>query len=133
MFKSTGTIIYDPYRGKMKNRINWWCICTVDKEITRYYRYYLQKKFGITIFQPAWDAHISIIRGEEPSENNKYLWKKYNNMRVEFEYSHNVSVQKGGKYFTIDATCDIFTVIRNELGLHSKYPQHLTVGKIYNV
>ena len=29
----TGKIIYDPHRGSMKRRTQWWCVAIVDKEV----------------------------------------------------------------------------------------------------
>ena len=78
-FESTAKIVYDPRRPGMKRRTEWWCIATVDREITRYYREWIKRerlnlhdivhpgdRQTVERFvQPAWDAHISVIRGEK--------------------------------------------------------------------
>ena len=94
---SVGKIKYDPYRGSMKNKTEWWAVLEVDREITRYYRNWINKevfnpmeinhdnqpkemkeKYPVTILHPpSWDAHVSIIRGEKPRNDLMHLWKKY--------------------------------------------------------
>lgn len=127
---STAKIVYDPYRGSMKRRTSWWCIAEVDKEITRYYRYWLKKELHIhSLIEPAWDAHISVIRGEEPKPELKHLWKKYHGKTVEFKYEHNPMRSKRDDYWTIKVYCPFLLDIRKELERPSNWPLHLSIGK----
>jgi len=58
----------------MKSNVKWWCIVAVDREISRYYRGWIQKTYHIKgLVKPAWDAHISVVRGEIPANINKIL------------------------------------------------------------
>jgi len=59
-----GYIKYDPYRPGLKKKKDWWAIVKIDREITRYYRWWVMKERWIDLCQPSWDAHISIIRGD---------------------------------------------------------------------
>lgn len=135
-----GKIIYDPYRGAMKRKTQWWAIASVDREITRYYRWWLQRELHLKrLFAPAWDAHISIVRGEEPRDELKGLWGKLHEWKVPFEYSHNVrqagdttgQTDEKGHFWFVDVWCPTFLEIRDELGLRTHYKFHLTVGRIY--
>ena len=137
MFKSEGKIIYDPYRGSMKKRIEWWCVLEVDKEITRYLRYKIRKTQGLILQPPSWDAHISVVRGEQPLQHLKKRWKEYHNETLEFEYS-NV-VRKTGETDRHNQTSDFWFVdveapklkqIRKEFGLPFDWNLHLTIGKL---
>lgn len=133
-FKTIGTIIYDPYRGAMKRRTNWWCIINVDKEITRYYRWWVMNRYWIDLCQPSWDAHVSIIRGEKPSDQLKPLWKKYHGQKVEVWYNHEVKrVEKENKehFWYVEAKCDLILKIREEYGFPTNFGNHLTIGRTW--
>lgn len=133
-FKTTGTIKYDPYRGTMKKRTKWWCIIEVDREIARYYRWWVMNRYWINLYQPSWDAHVSIIRGEEPPDHLKNLWKKYVGQKVEVWYNHDVKqVTKNGKdhFWYVDAKCDLIKSIREEFNFPTNWGNHLTIGRTY--
>ena len=138
MLKSTGTIIYDPHRGKMSKRTDWWAVVNVDKEITRYFRWWVKKELWVDLYQPSWDAHISIIRGEKPPEDKMHLWKKYHKQKIEFEYSLNVR-QSGdttgwdrpNPYWFVEVHCPLLKQIRDEFGFPSNWKQHITIGRTY--
>lgn len=125
-------IKYDPYRAQMKRRTSYWCIATVDKEISRYYRYWIKSTYGLEIHEPAWDCHISILRGEKPSNELMHLWKKYDGMKIEFTYDHIVYPNNKGKFFAIKCHSNDLLHIRKELQLPINYGLHITIGKTYN-
>lgn len=145
MFRSEGKVVYDPPRGVMKNRTHWWCVLNVDREITRYYRWWIQKQYNPfkiedwKIHAPSWDAHISIIRGERPPDDKMHLWKKYQGKRIQFEYPdpskfYAVYPRKGeapGLFFLIDVECEEMLDIRREFGFKSDWKLHLTFGRTY--
>lgn len=138
MFTSTGIIKYDPPRGKMKKKIDWWAVVNVDREITRYFRWWIKKEYWITLAQPSWDAHISIIRGERPPNDKINLWKKYDGLKIEFTYDLNVR-QSGdttgwdrpNHFWFVEVHCPLLKQIRNEFGFNSNWSQHLTVGRTW--
>jgi hypothetical protein len=133
----TGTIKYDPFRFGMKNKTKWWAIVQVDKEITRYYRWWVKNQFWIDLCQPSWDAHISIIRGETPNINKRHLWKKYDKQKIEFIYQHNVrrndntNLNQPNFYWFVDVKCLKLTEIRNEFEFPSNWDFHLTIGRTW--
>lgn len=138
--KGTGKIVYDPYRGPMKNKIKWWCVIEIDKEITRYYRWWIQRRYHVKgLHPPAWDAHISIIRGETPAPELQQLWKKYHGQTVDFEYQHNPHIapkrahrEDGeGRFWLVDVKCQLGTNIRDEFQFKSDWLFHITVGRTY--
>lgn len=133
---SIGTIQYDPPRGDMQRRTKWWCIAKVDREITRYYRWWLQKEKHIILQQPAWDAHISIIRGEFACADHPALWKKHDKQKVEFVYEHGnlkcaPDKNNGGHYYWVDVNCPLMSEIRAEMGLPIGWKFHITIGRTY--
>jgi len=128
-----GYIKYDPYRGGMKKRTNWWAVVEVDREITRYFRWWVKKEFWIDLKQPSWDAHISIIRGETPPKHLQHLWKKYDGQRIEFRYKHHV--RQSGRpdhYWFVEVDCPLLKQIRDEFGFPSNWKQHITIGRTYD-
>jgi len=127
--KGFGFVHYNPERPGMKRNTDWWCILKINKDITRYYRYWIYNRYGIKLYPPAWDAHISIVRGQEPP-NNGY-WEKYNNTRLEFYYSDWVRGSVDLKFWNIMVSCTKGQLLRNELGIHNEPKFHITIGRLY--
>jgi hypothetical protein len=129
--KSTGKIVYDPPRPGMKRRTQGWCVVNVDREITRYYRWLICKNVpGLRLHAPAWDAHISIVRGERLPEDLKHLWKRYHKHITEFEYSHEV--YQNGHFWFVKVRAPHLKAIRDEFRLPSDWSLHLTVGRTWD-
>lgn len=137
----SGTIVYDPYRGDMKRRGKGWCVVEVDREITRYYRWWMKYQNHIHLQPPSWDAHISIVRGERLDPSVQHLWKKYHGQKVQFAYQH-VSYYKtarsglsesadNGMYYWVDVDCPLMDTIRAELNLKRGWRFHITFGRTY--
>lgn len=125
--KAKGTIVYDPYRAKMKRKTAWWAVVETDDEITRYFRWWVKKEFWIDLNKPAWGAHVSIIRGEKPEPDLMHLWKKYDRTEVEFEYEHSVYQNK--HFWLVDVKCPFLINIRKELNRPCNWNLHLTIGR----
>lgn len=148
--ESRGRIVYDPKRPNMKNRTKYWAIVDVDREITRYFRWWVDRELlnitgveGFGLKQPSWDAHISIIRGENdvrqvPRDMLRELWGKYQGQEVTFRYSLNVR-QSGDTtgwdrpdhYWFVNVESPELIDIRKELGLPYNWSLHLTIGRTY--
>lgn len=144
-FESTGTIAYDPPRPGMKRKTERWCILKVDREITRYFRWWVEKevlnplgfddqkkavKNGFTKLElPSWNAHVSILRGEYIPPDMVHLWKKHDGKTVKFEYTNHV--KKAGNFWVVDVRSDFLKMIRDELKKPSEWLFHLTVGRVY--
>lgn len=145
MFRSTGKVVYDPYRGPMKARTQWWAVLDVDREITRYYRWWVQKMYNPfkiddwKIHAPSWDAHISIIRGERPYDDKMHLWKKYQGKQFEVQYPDVDQIyatgprrdEAAGLFFIVDVECPELIEIRKEFGFKYDWKLHLTFGRMY--
>lgn len=129
----TGKIVYEPFRGKMKRNDPWWCVIEVDKEITRYYRWWLQKERHILLNQPSWDAHISVVAAKKPV--NISAWKKYHGQSVDFSYFdgeiYTTKDPDGGWFHWVTAVCQPATDLRLELGLPGYTKFHITIGRTY--
>lgn len=134
----TGIIKYDPKRGQMKSKTDWWCVLNCDDGITDYYRWLTEKQFGIKLCQPSWGAHVSIIRGEKPKEHLSHLWKKYDGKKVEFEYgvfqryngdTRIVTSHAPGNFWFLDVHAPFLSNIRKELELPHDWKLHLTLGR----
>ena len=136
-FTTTGKIKYDPRRPKgMKRGTDWWCVVDIDKEITRYYRWWAKTRYGIILDIPSFDAHISIIRGEKPPKDKMHLWKKYDGKVVEIKYSHYLR-QSGdtrpgpNDFWFVDVDVPFFTHMRDDFGFKSNWNQHITIGRLW--
>lgn len=124
MWDSTGKLIYDPKLSKFFKP--WWMILKCDDGIIEYYQHWLKRE-GHEIIVPAWGAHVSVIRGEEPS--NKDAWKRYKDADIAFKsdgYLHS-----NEWYWWIKVESPQLEGIRQELGLQPmpEYDFHITIGK----
>ena len=130
-FKTKGKIVYDPERGNLKKKPDWWALVNLDPEISRYYRYWIRRELHINLHQPSWGTHVSIIRGEKPWPDQMHLWKKYNGLEVEIEYSHNVRQAHMKDYWFVDVKCPQLIDIRKELNLPCNFGLHMTIGRTW--
>lgn len=132
----SGIIRYDPPRPGLSKKKDWWAIVEIDREITRYYRWWVQRRFHVELKQPSWDAHISIIRGEKPHPDKMNLWKKYNGKRIEFKYSNYIRQSGDTKpgpnsFWFVEVDCPFLTEMRDEFNIPSDWKQHITIGRTW--
>lgn len=144
--KSTGRISYDPPRPGMKGDQRWWAILRCDPEITRYYRWWVDKEIlnpldmdKLGLKKPSWDAHISIIRGEKPRPADMHLWKAYEGQVVEYEYRHVVRRsgdttpgERPEHYWFVEVRAPKLIEMRKEFGFPYHWSLHLTIGRTYD-
>lgn len=131
--KSTGKLRCSPRLLGDKNRDpKWWMILECDQEIGRYYRelYFIAHCRGEKLIRPAFKEHITVIRDEEPPENRKGLWWKYQGEEVEFDMK--TYCIGNGDYFWLEVISPRLLDIRQELGLrrHPYLPLHLSIGHL---
>lgn len=130
--RSAGTLRYSPrlLGDKHPEKPKWWLILDCDQEVGRYYRelYFIAHCRGDKLIRPAFREHITVVRDEEPPDDKKPLWWKYNREVVEFTLPHHVG--NNGDYFWIDVYCPRLLDIREELGLRRSphWPLHFSIG-----
>ncbi len=130
MHRFDAILRYDPkpINGSDKMFKPWWLIGFIEAgELTEYYAWFIRKRTGIILQKPAWGAHISIIRGEEPI--NKDLWGKYEGQVVSLECDPNIRTNGQHWWFRVDS--EPIRDIREELGLLRRHPigLHVTLGR----
>lgn len=132
-FKTQAKIVYDPPRPGMKRNSEWWAIASVDREITRYYRWWIKQHYFIDLCEPSWNAHVSIVRGERVHPKYHELWKRLNGKIITLDCGI-IPKQVDAKphFWYIDAHAPEIDQIRSELGLKSNFSYHLTVGRSYH-
>lgn len=130
MFRSVGTLRYSPKALGDKASPNWWLILDCDRELGRYYRhlYYLSNHKCHQLMRPACAEHVTVIRNEEPADQFKHLWEKYDNQEVEFLL--RLEAETDGRYVWLPVECSFVLEIRAELGLsrEPEIPLHLSIG-----
>lgn len=140
LLKSTGVLVYDPFRPGMKNT-DWWIILNTDEELCRYYRWWIWRQYMVDLKNPSWGSHVSILRGAKPRADKIHFWKKYQREKIKFEYSPVVRQQVDtdgnlGHFWFIDVWSERLNDIRDELGFKTviddkKIKYHLTIGRTY--
>lgn len=136
--KLTGTVRYDPERQGLKDKSTC-CVIDIDPELANYYRYMVNKRYGISLIKPPWREHISVIQQnlDRNSDLLKKYWKKYEGLEVTYSYypfprfTGDTSNREHytGRYWFLSAECDLFYKIREELGLKTNFAPHITIGK----
>lgn len=128
--KSTATILYDPPRpGIKKIRKEKLVIARVDQNITKYYRWWVAKRFGLMLSPPVWDSHITIFDGRKSiSDKFEGNWNKH--QRSVFTFDYNVEIEQHWKFWTLQVKSPKLELIRLELGINPSYKFHLTIGRM---
>lgn len=128
-FTTNGKIIYDPKDRKKSE--TFWCIIDIEKELTRYYREQFKKKFGVILYAPAFDAHISLLRGEgESTEKMSNDWGYLDKKEVEVAYDSNI--YWNSQHVWLNTYCEDYFEVRKYYDVedwNTKNFSHLTIGK----
>lgn len=126
-YNSTGRLKLNPEKEGLPVGA-WWLIVECCTDLGRYYRAMLNRYHlgAFKVQKPAWDAHISVIRGEEPT--NKALWDKLDGTAVEFSYEDRLLTND--RHYWLPVRCDTVLDLREELGLprNPTLDLHLTVA-----
>lgn len=155
-FDAKARIVFDPLPiigSKEKMFKPWWVIAVVDghngKDLGDYYRYLLEKRFGLHVQTsytdkgvnvertsiglklqlPAWGTHISVVRGEPV---DKRVWEnyksQYHDKLVDFKYS--ISPRTSGVHWWLNVKSEELLDLRELMGLprNPKWSLHLTLG-----
>lgn len=130
--KGKGKLIYNPARPgikKAQRHTPWWLIVSVDNEIGKYYRDWIDRVFHLKLQHPAWGTHITLLNDRDVVKPEfQQHWKKYHNQWIEFEYS--VVLEQHWKFWTLPVKCERFIEIRHELGVLHDHPFHITIGRM---
>jgi hypothetical protein len=136
VLKSVGILRYSPkLNGSLERRdggsTKWWLVIDVDPDLGRYCRqlYHLSTYRSEKINRPVWEAHISVVRDEEPLGEYKPLWERHNGDEIEFDYDL-ARPEWDDLYIWLPVVCEAALDIRQELGLvrQPAFPLHLTIG-----
>jgi hypothetical protein len=122
-----GILRYSPKLLGNKSSSKWWLVIDCDPDLGKYYRqlFHLMTYRCYKLQRPAWECHITVIRDEEPRNNE--LWEKYNGENVEYEIVPNLGTN--GDYFWFPVKCPRAMDIRTELGLgEPEIPFHVSIG-----
>lgn len=128
-FQTPGVIHYDPQRGKKIDP--YWCIIEADKELTRYYRAQFKTRYGIELYPPSFDAHVSLLRGEaEHTPKMDTQWGFFKDKEVEIWYDSNI--YWNNQHVWLNTYCEQYFDIREFYDVrdwNTKDFGHLTIGK----
>mgnify|MGYP007059445852 CR=1 FL=1 len=132
--RSTGTLQFSPEirPGSHTRRDGgstwWWLIIRCNEELGRLFRHlYSTSHYRTRSLQaPLWGTHISVIRGEEPPNQDE--WGRLDGTEVEFEY--DAIFHETDDYVWCLVECEAVLDLRERLLLpRSPVPAlHLTIG-----
>lgn len=105
--------------GIVKNH-NTKLIVEIDEEISNYYFKLIPKYLGVQ--RQKFKPHISILRKAHDD------FHKYDGSEVVFEYTNYI--YRDEIYFWLNVFSNQIKKIRDELGLETNYPFHITLGNV---
>ena len=129
-FESEGILLTDPppdtWNGNDSSR--WWAILGCDDDIGNYYRWLLCRRNWLKIMRPAWYTHVSIARGEQPT--NEDTWFRMKGTKIRFSYEN--IVKNNETHFWLQVESQACLDFRKAVGLPESpgIPLHLTLGMI---
>lgn len=126
-YRLIGKLRYSPQLLGGKSD-KWWAVIDCDEVIGKYYRelYRISHHGTKELQRPAWDAHITVVRNEEPP--NKDEWGRYEGWEIPFVVFP--PCETNGHYVWVPVWCSFAFDMRKDLGL-SYFPQidlHVSIG-----
>ena len=135
-------------RAHPKDSTTWWMILDCGLGWSLLYEHWMQKQAGgrwvrdrhgklqyqnARLQRPLWGNHISMIRGEEPRQNEA-AWDHLDGRVVEFRFNPDLGFNQSGDrvYWWLDVECSEIGDLRESFGLDRdpEFPLHLTLGTI---
>lgn len=133
MITGEGIIKFDPRALTNADTLfkPWWCVILLyeSDDTGDYYSWFIEKRYGIKIQRPAFGNHISLVRGEETTEDKWEMFKnKYDGKPVKFY--HDSELRTNGKHWWIRIISEESKDMREEMGYSRdpQFPFHLTIG-----
>lgn len=135
MPKLQGKYVFAPAVGPDGSRVrrdgtttDWWLIIQCDRDAGKYLRrlYELAHPSAASLSEPLWGTHVSVIRGEVPT--NPCPWGDRDGAPITIEYAQQP--QQASGYVFLPVQCDAALEYRQQLGLprQPQWPLHLTIG-----
>ncbi len=147
-----GRIRYDPDRGAMKRRTEWWCVIEFawNSDFTRYMRWQYERHWyqyepirQMKLWNPAHGDHCTLIRGEKPRDQSQWGYRDgewidvwYNN---EIHIGNQSTFRDETLFYHVNCWVPDAKDIRGRLGLPTGLPTghyngpdfhyHITIGK----
>jgi len=152
-FETYGKIVYDPPRGTMKHRTQWWCVVDLKElDLIDYYRWWVDREWVQAdsrnmkrrYHRPVHWPHISVIRGEKPRQNIQDWGKYMAGETIKFRYTNQVRqtsnayyADEPDRFWFIDTEWGDYTKFRKHFGLNwehkgKPFRGHVTVAKTYD-
>lgn len=130
MYKLTGKLQYEPHRQDFKKsfKARPLIVQFPYDDLSAYYRWFIERKYGLKLQAPMFGCHVTIVRGDEPGWKAKN-WKKYEGHKLTVEVSPLVYKQR--IFWALPIRCQRAHEIRHELGLRNFHNLHLTIGREY--
>ncbi|MGL5064411.1 MAG: hypothetical protein ACRC62_30865 [Microcoleus sp.] len=124
MLLAKGTLKYYPLEGEANNI--GWLILECDRDLSLYYCWFLQRRFGIKLQHPRLGSHITVVRGEVVK--NLLRWNAYQSHAIDFYYSSEITTNR--RYWWLNVYAPCLMSVRQELGLdvQPEYDFHVTIG-----
>jgi len=133
---TSGKLQFDPEpkTSKHKKQAKWkrTAIVLLDDEISRYYAWFIKKRYNLDLIRPYRGTHLTVINDRIEIEVD-YLKAHMDRdgMRIDLEYA--TDVRTDGKNWWLPARCIQAEQVREYAGLSPKpyFGFHITIGTAY--
>ena len=129
-----GKFFFSPERPGLRKKhraFDHGVILKVDNGITDYYSWWLEKHKGVRISKPAWGTHVTVVNDRDNvKDKNAFHSLKHRLNEKIIQLKYDVNLRKQWQFWILDVQpSEILTNIREELGLRTDYPFHITIGR----
>ena len=133
---TSGKLVFEPDNVTKKHaRQAGWkrtAVIMLDEDISRYYAWFIRKRYNIPLSEPFRGTHLTIIADKVPNRF-QYDWMhtQYNGKAIEVEFA--TDVRTDGHHWWLPARCVEAEDIREKCGLERDpfFAFHITIGNVY--
>ena len=134
--ETSGILRFQPptVTKKHKRQAEWkrTAIVELDPEISRYYAWFIRKRYNIPLAIPFRDTHLTIINDRVESEVDfLHTQTQLDGKRLHVKFA--TDVRTDGLHWWLPAECEEAYDIREKAGLSRipYYGLHITIGNVY--
>lgn len=127
-----GRIEISPNREGVRKERPDLLIVKVSNDVSRYYRWFIEKRYGLELDPPCFGSHISVLDGRKAivkSVANQQYLKSIDNKPITIKFNPD-SLYRVWHFICLKVEEEELNVIRKTLGFTTTDKLHITVGRL---
>jgi hypothetical protein len=128
-----GVIQVTPNRTNVRKERPDLLIIKLSNSVSHYYKWFIEKEYGLILDPPCFGSHISVLDGRKPIDKGDkriqdYL-KSIDNKPINISYN-NSNIYRVWQFICMGVNDPKLNEIRNQLGFPSTDTMHVTLGRL---